>query len=413
MSNKLKVSLLGFLKAFGLLSMLSLSGCAIKSDPQAAPKTDPQIVAFSGAYFAILDGRVYAGGKNIFGRLGSSGSIAHYFTEINELSDKNIIGVAAGEFHTLALTKEGKVYATGSNEFGQLGLGDESERGSFAQIASLKDKSIIAIAAGSHHSFVIDSDRKVYATGHNYYGQLGLGVRGVGAKRDAFTEVASLNGKNIIAIAAGVYHSLALSENGKVYAAGSNELRKLGLDGDDDRDAFTEVASLNGKNIIALAAGYNDSFALSKEGKLYATRYYQDDQDALGDGKNKTGKGAFIEVAPLSDKHIKAIVSGRYHHLALTKEGKVYAVGNNWNGQLGLGDTKRRDAFTEVASLNGKNIVAIAASIRDSIVIANDGKFYSPRGKYDREEEDRGDAYTFVLIPNTPNADNNNSAAQK
>ncbi|MDR2638247.1 MAG: hypothetical protein LBC09_00235, partial [Helicobacteraceae bacterium] len=84
-----------------------------------------------------------------------------------------------------------------------------------------------AVATSFAFSFVI-TDGKIYAAGDNEYGQLGLGDSGKGANGIAFTEVTSLKGKNITAIVAGGAHSLALAKNGKVYAAGFNEYGQLG-----------------------------------------------------------------------------------------------------------------------------------------------------------------------------------------
>jgi alpha-tubulin suppressor-like RCC1 family protein len=51
----------------------------------------------------------------------------------------NIIAISAGGNHSLALSKDGKVYATGRNKNGQLGLGDATDSNTFTEVSALSD----------------------------------------------------------------------------------------------------------------------------------------------------------------------------------------------------------------------------------------------------------------------------------
>ena len=104
---------------------------------------------------------------------------------------------------------------------------------------SSNDKAALkTIIAGGYHSFALFDNGKVYATGQNDYGQLGLGDN---VSRSNFTEVTDLNDKNITAVFAGTYYSFALSFDGRVYVAGQNDNGQLGLGDNDNRTVFTEV----------------------------------------------------------------------------------------------------------------------------------------------------------------------------
>jgi alpha-tubulin suppressor-like RCC1 family protein len=231
-------------------------------------------IAAGNAHSLVFDsdGKVYGAGYNDYGQLGVGnsgfGARSKVFTEVSLLNGKKIISVAAAGKYSIVLTGDGKVYATGDNGDGQLGLGDTEERGVFTEVSSLSGKKIIAIAAGWDHSFAVDSGGKVYATGDNEYGWLGLGDT---EKREVFTEISSLKGKKIIAIAAGDDHSLALDKDGKVYAAGNSKFGQIGTYNDGKRDRFTYISLLYNKNITAIAAGDINSFVLDSDGKLYAT----------------------------------------------------------------------------------------------------------------------------------------------
>ncbi len=69
-----------------------------------------------------IDGKVYCWGKNL-GVLGNGrNDCINYRPELNEyLSDKYIIDICCGHWHSLVLTNNGEVYAWGANEFGQIG----------------------------------------------------------------------------------------------------------------------------------------------------------------------------------------------------------------------------------------------------------------------------------------------------
>jgi alpha-tubulin suppressor-like RCC1 family protein len=316
-----------------------LTGCGNdnNSNDKAVLKT---IVA--GDYHSLAlfdDGRVYAAGNNNHGQLGfGDNNNRTVFTEVVDLRDKNIVTVTAGGLHSFALSNEGKVYAVGLNLYGELGIGSNFDI--FTEITYLDN---IAIAAtDSVNSFMLSNDGRVYASGLNEYGELGFGDN---MPKDNFTEIIDLKDKNITAVAVGYFHSLALSKDGKIYATGDNYAGQLGLSDNNPRDTFTEITDLSNKNITAVVAGYSYSLALSNDGRVYAAG--QNDYGQLGFGDNNP-INTFTEVTDLKDKNITAVTAGYSHSLALSNDGRVYAAGQNDYGQLGLGDNVSQSNFTEV-----------------------------------------------------------------
>jgi hypothetical protein len=88
----------------------------------------------------------------------------------------NVVAVSAGQSHSLFLTSTGAVYATGFNGWGGLGLGNITQRNVPTLITSgIGSLNVVAVSAGQYHSLFITSAGAVYATGENGYGQLGLG----------------------------------------------------------------------------------------------------------------------------------------------------------------------------------------------------------------------------------------------
>ncbi|MDR2152816.1 MAG: hypothetical protein LBO72_08345 [Helicobacteraceae bacterium] len=340
-------------------------------------KSDKKIarIATSGDHSLALssDGAVYAAGYNFSGQLGLGISGEEYqrkndasifrfffrrkeqadrlgFTRVKSLRGKTIVAVATGDHYSLALDSDGKLYAAG--DIGRLGLGDTACRDpfslippycdTFTLIPPFSDKKIVAIAAGDHHSLALDIDGKIYAIGSNNEGQLGLGDT---SPRKTWTPVPPFSDRKIVAIAGSWSHSLALDENCKVYATGFNGNGKLGLGDRANRASFALVSSLADKKIVAIAAGYQYSLAIDANGAVYATGDNEYGRLGLGDTDERK---TWTLVSSLEGRKIVAIAAGYFHSLALDTDGKIYAAGRNFVGQLGLSDAKDRNVFTPV-----------------------------------------------------------------
>jgi alpha-tubulin suppressor-like RCC1 family protein len=85
--------------------------------------------------------------------------------------------------HTFIVKQDGTVWATG--QYGQLGLGDTTNRNTFTQISSSFNNPK-QISCGRYHTFIVKQDGAIWATGSNYYGQLGLGDN---SNKYTFTQV--------------------------------------------------------------------------------------------------------------------------------------------------------------------------------------------------------------------------------
>jgi alpha-tubulin suppressor-like RCC1 family protein len=208
------------------------------------------------------DGTVWAWGNNNYGRLGDNTTTErHTPVQTHNLTD--VISIAAGNQHSMALQSDGTVWAWGNNEFGQLGDNTTTNRSTPVQTENLTD--VISIAAGLYHSLALQSDGAIWAWGNNYNGELGDNTT-----TERHIPVQTLNLTEVISIAAGVIHSLALKTDGTVWAWGSNEYAQLG-NGIFDTDPHPLPAqTLNLTNVIAIAAGGYHSLALKSDGSLWA-----------------------------------------------------------------------------------------------------------------------------------------------
>ena len=241
--------------------------------------------------------------------------------------------VAAGGYHTMVITKKGRVWAMGWNKYGQLGDGSTSSQTKFFVVMSSKAKAA-AVTAGDIHSIVLKQDGSVWATGRNKNGQLGDGSK---TDRNTFVKVIS---RRAVHMAAGSYHSMVIKRDGSVWATGWNEYGQLGDGSTTDRRKYARVVSSGAEGI---AAGSRHTMMLQEDDSVWATGYNRYGQ--LGDGSTTDSK-VFVQVMSTG---AKAVAAGAFHSMVLKQDGSVWATGSNKNGQFGDGSTTSQKTFIRLA----------------------------------------------------------------
>jgi alpha-tubulin suppressor-like RCC1 family protein len=318
------------------------------------------------------DGKLYAWGDNFYGQLGDGSTTNHNSPVVVSLpAGVSATAVTAGWAHSLAIGSDGKLYAWGANGTGQLGDGSVTDRTSPVVVSLPAGVSATAVAAGHSHSLAMGSDGKLYAWGVNTRGQLGDG-----SFMDQMTPVVvSLPaGVTATAVAAGSEHSLAMGSDGKLYAWGGNFCGELG-DGSTTDQVIPVVVSMPvGVSATAVAAGVNHSLAKGSDGKLYAWgwNYY----GQLGDGSFMDQMTPVVVSLP-AGVSATAVAAGGSHSLAMGSNGKLYAWGYNGKGQLGDGSTMNRTSPGLVSLPAGVSATAVAAGDYHSLAMGSDGKLYA------------------------------------
>ena len=237
----------------------------------------------------------------------------------------------------------------GDNAKGQLGDGTTTDRKSPVTLAKL---SPVAVAAGDQHSLAVNNDGAVWAWGINDSGQLGDGTT---TTRKSPVKISGLSG--VIAVSAGLNHSLALKNNGTVWAWGGNGNGQLGDGTTTTRKTPVQVYGLFG--VIAVSAGSYHNLAIKNDGTVWA--WGNNGSGRLGDGTAITRKTP-VQVDVLSGlAYVTAVAAGGEFSLALDSNGSVWAWGDNCKGQLGDGTTTTRKTPVQASGLVGYYAVGIAA----------------------------------------------------
>ena len=285
---------------------------------------------------------------------------------VPELLAVRVRRVCFGENHALVLTDTGEVRSFGEGARGGLGHGDVEDRTYFKVIEALRGMCVVAIAAGSNYSMVLTHEGAVLSFGGGGDGKLGHGDR---ANQLVPKVIEALRGVCVVAIAAGLHHSMVLTDEGEVLSFGSGWHGRLGHGDWEDQLVPKAIEALRGRRLVAIAAGDGHSMVLTDKGVVLS--FGRGHYGQLGHGEqNDLHRPTVIEK--LRGKRIVAIAAGDWHSMVLTDEGTVLSFGYN-AGDHGLGhrDCYHRLRPAVVEALCGKFVVAIAAGGSHSMVRTN------------------------------------------
>ncbi|XP_012270806.1 uncharacterized protein LOC105694570 [Orussus abietinus] len=366
----------------------------------------------------IRNGNVYTWGGALHGCLGTGPSISRYASPravgLFHDMEVEILSVSCGRCHTLAVTNNG-VYTWGGSQFGQLGLGKLAQSPSPELITCLAQEIIVDAVAGQYHSVALTVDGRVFTWGWGVHGQLGHGNTD---EINTPTLVTALLGVVIKHVSAGHAHTIALSAEGYVYGFGSNIFGQLG-NGNNMKSSVPIKISLLPEKISLIATGYFHNLAISETNKLYtwgaspqvlrlqahaqkkskkhqATSEKKDQSpeninqfkeepsdeiilkdvhetefsagsnndtqmtseprksDGVKSSKSPTLRGLSVGLLEKDQSHLKpalvdtSLVNGKivqistgcHHSALLTKDGSVYTWGRNLDGQIGNGNRR-------------------------------------------------------------------------
>ena len=275
--------------------------------------------------------------------------------------------MSAGSQHSMVLDVDGGVWTWGNGENGRLGHGDTENRLVPTMIApaAFSNVRIIAISAGSRHSMALDADGNVWTWGSGDSGRLGHNnttemIVPTRITHDAFSNA------TIIAISAGIDHSMALDAGGDVWTWGSGANGRLGHNNTTEMSVPTRItlAAFSNAIIIAISAGWEHSMALDVGGNVWTWGH-----GLFGRLGHNNTTSLFVPTritnAAFAAANIIAISTaiGGSHNMALDSDGNVWTWGHGGNGRLGHGDTEDRLVPTAIThtEFTNTNIIAMYA----------------------------------------------------
>ncbi|XP_074769393.1 RCC1 and BTB domain-containing protein 1 isoform X2 [Athene noctua] len=242
--------------------------------------------------------------------------------EIASIRKACVFGTSANE--AIYITHNDEVFVFGLNCSNCLGTGDNQSTIVPKKLEALCGKKISSLSYGSGpHVVLCTEDGEVYAWGHNGYSQLGNGTTNQGIT--PVQVCTNLLIKKVVEVACGSHHSMALSFDGDVYGWGYNGNGQLGLGNNGNQLTPCRVAALHGVCILQIACGYAHTLALTDEGLLYA--WGANTYGQLGTG-NKSNQLSPVQIMMEKERVVEIAACHSAHtSAAKTQSGQVYMWG--------------------------------------------------------------------------------------
>ena len=344
----------------------SLSKCTPVSVLGAA-KTFCKIES-NGSHTIVIDrnGRIWSWGGNGIFQLGDNTNIAKKTPVSVAGAVKTFCEISTGASHTLAIDKNGRAWAWGSNGYGAVGDNNFSTRATPVSVLGTT-KTFCKIAGGTDHSVAIDKNGRLWSWGRNIEGQLGDNT--TVSKRTPVSVLGAA--KTFCKISAAAFHSVAIDRYSQVWSWGSNSSGQLG--NNSTTDALTPVSILGVTKVFCeITSGDRYSAGIDNLGRVWS--WGLNDNGQLGDNST-TNQCTPVAILGTTKTFCK-ISAGQCHTVAIDKNGRVWAWGRNSVGQLGDNSVTQRNTPVSVAGAV-KTFCQIAAGNVHTIAIDKNGRSWA------------------------------------
>ncbi len=356
------------------------------------------------------DKTIWAVGENQYGQLGIGNTAAQSdWVNTGEIG----ISISSGGWVSMMIGEDNGVSTCGYNGWGTLGLGDTSHRSRFTPTGSTGK----FIHAGSAHAFLITLTNTLMCSGAGGSGRLGLGSS---ANINVFTTTL----EDVASVGTGYESSIAVKNNGTVWTTGENGHGQAGINTTTDILTWTDTGMISGmyntKSIDRVAyiidanqrvfgAGLNvsdilDTSFINASHIIFTeatfskkmTKFIGNFTPPLTDNVNYTEYDVNVSSFKAS-----FIDNSGYK---IDADGRLWARGDNDDGQLGLGDTTNRTVWTDTGVTNVRSVVNNPSC---AIIIKNDNTLwysgYNYLGAYGAPSASRVYVFTDSGITNVRN----------
>ena len=317
------------------------------------------------------EGKAYCWGMNLYGQLGNN-STTNSSTPVAVQMPAGVSfqSIAAGYYHTCALTTEGKAYCWGVNGYGQLGNNSTADSHIPVAVQMPAGVSFQSIAAGYYHTCALTTTGKAYCWGLNNQGRLGNNSTTISRIPVAVQMPA---GVSFQSITAGTAYTCALATTGHAYCWGVNGYGQLGNNSTTISRIPVAVQMPAGVSFQSIAADYYHTCALTTTGQAYC--WGMNSYGQLGNNST-TNSSTPVAVQMPAGVSFQSIAAGVFHTCAITTTGKAYCWGANPHGQLGNNSTTNSLTPVAVQMPAGVSFQSIAADYYHTCAITTTGQAY-------------------------------------
>lgn len=264
------------------------------------------------------DGTLWAWGSNTSGQLGDGTTIKKNIP-IQIGTDNNWQSVSTKGWTSFGIKNNGTLWGWGQNTVSNIGLGYYSLNITVPTQVGIENN-WKNIYAGHDHNIAIKTDNTLWCWGSNAFGQVGTGVflgnyltpTQVGTNTDWKTA------------STGLYHTLAIKNNGTLWAWGSNENGALGDGTTTNKNLPIQIGTSTDWNI--LSATYNSSYGIKNDGSAWA--WGNNSNYELGNGSTTN---SYLPIQIGNESNWKSISCRASHEIALKTDNSIFYWGNNNN----------------------------------------------------------------------------------
>ncbi|KAM3343413.1 ultraviolet-B receptor UVR8 [Capsicum galapagoense] len=265
-------------------------------------------------------------GDGSHGALGLPGSIIGMGSDAYEPTPipglpPDVVSIAAGHFHSLAVTSEGDVWSWGRNNEGQLGRHPLSLREAWNEpkrVEGLNKVRVQAAFASGVISAAVGDDGSLWVWGSSKRGQLGLGK---GITHAALpSKIETLPGEEIVKVSLGWGHALALGKNGSLFGWGYYADGRIGKIGRE-----LEISPLESNSTKLRSREEFSAIEAAEKSVMEAIKKEKDMPIIWEPGS----------IEELDELKVADVACGLDHSLVLCRDGTLFSGGSNVYGQLG------------------------------------------------------------------------------
>ena len=271
---------------------------------------------------------------------------------------------SVGQSHTITLSDDGVVYSFGQNDEGQLGLGHKKNVSFPRQIPDLPK--IKQVSCGENFTFCVDEEGFIWSFGRNSNGQLGI-------KSPSSLLIPQKIKEDIppvVSVSCGYSHTLIITNDSNLWSTGNNKFGQLCLGKEINQSSTFQKTSFS--NILKISSGRCYSLIQNDKGEIFSCGFNSSGQCGLGHFYHPQITPSLIPNLP---SNIIEFVCGSFHSLFLDCEGNVFSVGENEDGQLGLGHNQIQNVLNQIPNI--PPIQYISCSHDSSYLIDLEGNVWS------------------------------------
>ncbi|XP_075760629.1 LOW QUALITY PROTEIN: serine/threonine-protein kinase Nek8 [Pelodiscus sinensis] len=256
--------------------------------------------------------------------------------------------VSCGDLFTACLTDRGIVMTFGSGSNGCLGHGSVTDVTQPKIVEALLGYEIVQLACGASHVLAVSNDREVFAWGRGDNGRLGLGSL---ESYSSPQQVALPPEQEAHRVLCGIDASMVLTVQNRILACGSNRFNKLGLD------------------------------KIAEEEEPSAVDQVEEAHAFMG-----------VQSGPLAQEPVVCADIGTAHSAAVTASGRCYTFGSNQHGQLGTSSCRASRVPYLVVGLQAVRVTMVACGDAFTVAVGAEGEVCTwgkgARGRLGRKDEE-------------------------